>query len=113
MKNILHDIAEGFFSFLSGLVPGAFGAGVSLAYEEGLTWSRRITQMMVGITVSYFARNLAASLTGWDGYVLQAVGFVVGMTAFKATPALIAGIVERAPMLLNLIDVITGRKGAK
>lgn len=113
MKNILHDIAEGIFAFLIALVPGAFGAAVSLVYEEGLTWSRRITQMMVGITVSYFARNLAASLTGWDGYVLQAVGFVVGMTAFKATPALIAGIVERAPMLLNLIDVITGRKGAK
>jgi len=85
-------------------VPGAAGAAVSLVYEQGLSWSKRVTQMMVGITVSYFARNMAHSLTGWDDYLLQAVGFVVGMTAFKATPALIAGVVERAPLLLTLAD---------
>lgn len=113
MNKLVHEVVEAALAFLVALVPGMAGAAVSLVYEEGLTWSRRVTQMMVGITVSYFARNLAASLTGWDGYVLQAVGFVVGMTAFKATPAMIAGIVERAPMLLNLIDVIAGRKGAK
>lgn len=113
MNKLVHEVVEAALAFLAALVPGTAGAAVSLVYEQNLTWTQRVTQMMVGITVSYFARNLAASLTGWDGYVLQAVGFVVGMTAFKATPAMIAGIVERAPMLLNLIDVITGRKGAK
>lgn len=113
MNKFFHDIAEGLVAFLQALVPGAVGAAVSLVYEEGLTWSRRITQMMVGITVSYFARNLAASLTGWDGYVLQAVGFVVGMTAFKATPTLMAGVVERAPLLFALIDRFLPKKDAK
>lgn len=113
MPKFLHDLLDAVLAFLIALVPGALGAAVSLVYEEGLTWSRRITQMMVGITVSYFARNLAHGLTGWDDYLLQAVGFVVGMTAFKATPALIAGIVERAPLLLVLIDRLLGKKEAK
>lgn len=113
MPKFLHDLLDAVLAFLIALGPGALGAAVSLVYEEGLTWSRRITQMMVGITVSYFARNLAHSLTGWDDYLLQAVGFVVGMTAFKATPALIAGIVERAPLLLVLIDRLLGKKEAK
>ena len=113
MPKFLHDLLDAVLAFLIALVPGALGAAVSLVYEEGLTWSRRITQMMVGITVSYFARTLAHSLTGWDDYLLQAVGFVVGMTAFKATPALIAGIVERAPLLLVLIDRLLGKKEAK
>ena len=113
MPKFLHDLLDAVLAFLIALVPGALGAAVSLVYEEGLTWSRRITQMMVGITVSYFARNLAHSLTGWDDYLLPAVGFVVGMTAFKATPALIAGIVERAPLLLVLIDRLLGKKEAK
>ena len=113
MPKFLHGLLDAVLAFLIALVPGALGAAVSLVYEEGLTWSRRITQMMVGITVSYFARNLAHSLTGWDDYLLQAVGFVVGMTAFKATPALIAGIVERAPLLLVLIDRLLGKKEAK
>lgn len=113
MPKFFHDLLDAVLAFLIALVPGALGAAVSLVYEEGLTWSRRITQMMVGITVSYFARNMAHSLTGWDDYLLQAVGFVVGMTAFKATPAMIAGIVERAPLLLTMIDRLLGKKEAK
>ncbi|WP_347092602.1 hypothetical protein [Sphingomonas parapaucimobilis] len=113
MNKILHEVVEAALAFLAALVPGTAGAAVSLVYEQNLTWTQRVTQMMVGITVSYFARNLAASLTGWDGYVLQAVGFVVGMTAFKATPNLIAGLVERAPLVLVLVDRLLGKKDAK
>ena len=113
MQKILHDIGDALLAFLITLVPGAAGAAVSLVYEQGLSWSKRVTQMRVGITVSYFARNVANSLTGWDDYLLQAVGFVVGMTAFKATPALIAGVVERAPLLLVLIDRFLPKKDAK
>lgn len=113
MQKFLHDIGDALLAFLITLMPGVAGAAVSLVYEQGLSWSKRVTQMMVGITVSYFARNVANSLTGWDDYLLQAVGFVVGMTAFKATPALIAGLVERAPLLLVLIDRLLGKKESK
>lgn len=109
----IHDIGDALLAFLMTLIPGTAGAAVSLVYEQDLTWTKRVTQMMVGITVSYFARNVAASVTGWDEYLLQAVGFVVGMTAFKATPAMIAGVVERAPLLLTLVDRLLGKKEAR
>lgn len=98
MKDLLHELGSTLLAFFVGLVPAALGAAVSLAYETGLTWSRRFLQMSVGIVVSYFATGVIRVLWPWghpDPFVIQAVGFVVGMIAFKATPKFIAGLSER------------------
>jgi hypothetical protein len=98
MDKILHELGATALAFLAGLVPAALGAAVSLAYETGLTWSRRFTQMSVGIVVSYFATGVIRVLWPWgvpDPFVIQAVSFVLGMIAFKATPKFIAGLSER------------------
>ena len=98
MKDLLHEFGGAMMAFLTGLVPAALGAAVSLAYETGLTWSRSFLQMSVGIVVSYFGTGVIRVLWPWgqpDPFVIQAVGFVVGMIAFKATPKFIAGLSER------------------
>lgn len=98
MKDILHELGVTLLGFVLGLMPAALGAAVSLAYEPGLTWSRRFTQMSVGIVVSYFATGVIRVLWPWgvpDPFVIQAVSFVLGMIAFKATPKFIAGLSER------------------
>ena len=99
MEKLIHEIGAALLSFLVGLTPAAFGAAVSLAYETGLTWSRRFVQMSVGIIVSYFSTNAIAAIWPQDPFVIQAIGFVVGMIAFKATPRFIEGLVEKVALL--------------
>lgn len=94
MDKLIHELLATAATFIVGLLPAALGAAVSLAYETGLTWSRRFVQMSVGVVVSYFATGALAALWPWgspDAFVIQAVGFVVGMIAFKATPRFITG----------------------
>jgi hypothetical protein len=114
MDKILHDIGVTLLALFAGLVPAALGAAVSLVYETGLTWSRRFTQMSVGIVVSYFATGVIRVLWPWgqaDPFVLQAVSFVLGMIAFKATPKFIAGMSERVTDIpAALIDRFFPRK---
>lgn len=93
----MHEIGDALLAFLISLCPAALGASVSLAYETGLTWGRRVTQLWVGIVVSYFATNAIAALSPWgplDPFVRQAIGFVIGMIAFKATPRFMTSSVE-------------------
>lgn len=89
MDKLFHELTATILTVLAGLVPAALGAAVSLAYESGLTWSRRFAQMSVGIVVSYFATGAIGAVFGFGPFVLQAIGFVVGMIAFKATPKFI------------------------
>lgn len=108
MKDQIHEAGMAIVAFISGLVPAALGAIVSLVYEAGLTWSQRFLQFAVGVTVSYFAKGFfagAATLFGWslNDYILQSVGFVLGMIAFKATPKFIAGCIERVAELPGAI----------
>ena len=93
MDKLLHDALDAFLAFVAGLVPSALGAIVTLIYEPGLTWLGRFTQLWVGITVSYFSTRAAGAIYPFHPYVLQALGFVVGMIAFKAAPAFVAGCV--------------------
>ena len=111
MDKLLHDLLAAIGAFLLALVPAALGAAVSLAYESGLTWSRRFVQMGVGIVVSYFSTNAIGALVALSPFVLQAVGFVVGMIAFKATPRFIAKISDRLPDAADaVLDRILPRK---
>ena len=99
MKDQIHEAGMAVLTFLGGLVPAALGAAVSLTYETGLTWGQRAIQMLVGITVSFFVTNLASGIWSLNGYVAQAIGFVMGMIAFKATPKFISSCVTVAAEL--------------
>ena len=86
MQKFFHLFADNALAFLAGLTPAALGAAVSLAYEKGLTWTERFVQMAVGVIVSFFVSRAADAVWPLDPFVLQAVGFVTGMIAYKATP---------------------------
>jgi len=99
MKEHIHEAGMAALTFLGGLVPAALGAAVSLTYETGLTWGQRAIQMAVGITVSFFVTNLTSGIWSLSAYVAQAIGFVMGMIAFKATPKFIAACTEKVAEL--------------
>lgn len=94
-KHDLHSIIDSVLAFLAGITPAALGAGISLLYEKGLSWGDRFARLAVGITVSWFASGIFAALCRFlwkvelDAFVLQGVGFVFGMIAYKATPGFI------------------------
>ncbi len=97
MDHTPHGLVEAALAFLASMLPPALGATVSLAYEQGLTWAARFTQLWVGIVVGYFGTGAVASCWPWgdlDAFVRQAIGFVVGLVAFKATPRFMGSIVE-------------------
>lgn len=91
MEKLLHDMIEGVLAFLTGLIPPALGACVSLIYEPGLTWAQRALQLLVGITVSYFVTRAASAVYPFHPYVNQALGFIIGMIAYRAAPGFISG----------------------
>ena len=91
MKDLLNDFGTWLLAFVVSLVPAGLGAVVSLLVEAGLTWGQRITQVWVGIVVSYFVTNAANALFGLHPFVSQAIGFLVAMVAFKGAPGFIAG----------------------
>jgi hypothetical protein len=94
MDKLIHEIGAALLAFVISLMPAALGAAVTLAYETGLTWSRRFVQMSVGIVVSYFATGAIGAVVTFSPFVIQAIGFVVGMIAFKAVPRFRDGMVE-------------------
>lgn len=90
----MHDAIDAGLTFLSGLVPGALGAAISLSYEKSLTWSQGFFQLTVGIIVSYFASGALVAVFSPAPFVAQGFSFTVGMIAYKATPKFIASAVE-------------------
>ncbi len=87
----LQHLVDVVFAFLVGLAPAALGAAVSLAYETGLTWADRFVRLAVGTVVSFFASRVVGAVLTLDPFVLQGVGFTLGMIAFKATPRFASG----------------------
>lgn len=88
------DLAEAgrtALDFLSGLVPGALGAAVATAYEEGLTWVQRFTQWAAGAIVAYFAGRLFDSIADPKDILHDIVVFTSGLVAYRAVPALTEG----------------------
>ncbi|MDQ0250973.1 hypothetical protein J2W22_003037 [Sphingomonas kyeonggiensis] len=89
-------------TLLAGLVPGAIGATVTLAFERGLTWGQRFLQLAVGTVVSFYAARMVGAIWhGLDPFVMDGVKFTIGMIAFKATPRFIA----------SAVDVVAGVPG--
>lgn len=90
------DLAEAgktALDFLSGLVPGALGAAVATAYEEGLTWVQRFTQWAAGAIVAYFAGRLFDAFQSPTSLLHDIVVFSAGLVAYRAVPALTDGFV--------------------
>lgn len=88
-KQLISDAINASLTFLSGLVPGALGAIVSLAYEKTLTWTQRFLQLSVGIVVSYFAGGALEATFRPAAFVAQGFAFTVGMIAYRSTPRFI------------------------
>jgi hypothetical protein len=104
MDKLPHALLEAIGTLLAGLVPGAIGATVTLAWERGLTWGQRFLQLAVGTVVSFYAARMIGALWhGVDAFMLDGVKFTIGMIAFKATPRFIGSAVEVAAGLPALI----------
>jgi len=91
MKDLLHEFAAWMMTLLASLAPSGLGAIVSQCVEPGLTLRQRIVQVWVGMVVSYFMTNAVGVFVTLHPFVLQAIGFVCGMIAFKAAPGFITG----------------------
>lgn len=121
MDKLFHEAGVAIVAFVASLIPAALGSAVSLVFEPDVSWPRRTAQMMVGVIVSYFVTNASVVLSPWqpvDLSVKQALGFVLGMIAFRATPKFIAGAGEAlgaAPgrLLDRALAFLPGRKDAK
>jgi hypothetical protein len=90
-ESILEHLVSAAQDAASALAPAAIGAAVGQAWEKGLSFGQRLLQWAVGICVSYY---VGGGLAGWfhlDAFVLDAVKFMLGMIAFKATPRFISG----------------------
>lgn len=116
MDKLIHEVGDALAAFLLGLLPSGLGAVVGLFYETGITWSRRFAQLSVGVIVSYFVTNAVGALWPLNPFVLQAIGFVVGMIAYKATPRFIASctdmIAEAPSKIFERVLALFPRKDA-
>ncbi len=110
--DLLHAFIAGLLKLLAALVPAALGALISQLLQRGIALRDRFIQVTVGIVVSYY---VTLGLVAWlvlDPFVGQAVSFVIGLSAYQATPKLIASISEACARVPGLIaDRIGGRRG--
>jgi|GEM_PF-1466778 len=118
MDKLLHEVVDWAQAFLLSLVPPALGAIVSLFYEPGLTWSARAARLWVGVTISYFVGRALGVVADFHPYVLQAVAFLLGLVAYRAAPAFVAGVVKavgEAPALVRdrVIGLLPTKKDTK
>jgi putative Mn2+ efflux pump MntP len=91
MDKILHEIVDTIVAFVVSLVPSALGATVSMMVDEGITWSKMLARLWVGIVVSYFTSRALDALFELHPFVIQAISFLIGMVAYKSAPGFIAG----------------------
>ncbi|KQM88472.1 hypothetical protein ASE67_01565 [Sphingomonas sp. Leaf23] len=99
----LLTIIDTMLALLAGLLPGAMGAAVSLAYEKGLTWSDRFLQFTIGTIVSYFARGVIVALFDLHTFVVDGIVFTAGMIAFRATPRFASAVIDALVSLPALV----------
>ena len=91
MDKILHEIVDTILAFLMSLLPSALGATVSMMVDDGITWSRMLARLWVGIVMSYFISRALGATLAIHPFVTQAISFLVGMVAYKSAPAFISG----------------------
>lgn len=109
-ESAFHAFIVACLKLIGALVPAALGAVIAQLLQKGVALRDRFIQVIVGIVVSYY---VTLGLVAWlvlDPFVGQAVSFVLGMSAYQATPKLIASLsdaIARVPGLL------TGRLGGR
>lgn len=99
MTKHLEDIGHAIMAFLATLLPGALGSAVAQLWEPAMSWSQRLIQWGTGIIVSHYVSDGVGAWLHLDPSVAQAIGFVIGLIAFRATPAFIAAAVSAASAL--------------
>lgn len=96
MKPEYSVAVEATLEFLKGLLPGAFGAAVSVAFDHSATLARRLIQFAVGIAVSYYVGAAAKEWFELGPMVNQGVAFTVGMVAYQSVPSFTKSTAETA-----------------
>jgi hypothetical protein len=109
-EDIYHAFVAALLKLLAAFVPAAFGALISQLLQRGITIRDRIIQFVVGILVSYYVTLGIVAWWALDPLVGQAISFVLGMSAYQATPKLIASITEACSRIPGLI---VGRLGGR
>ncbi len=103
MPKILHDFLEAAIALLMSLLPAGLGSIVSMLYDMPATWPKRLTQLWIGIVVSYFVQRAVGAIYPLHPFVLQALSFWIGMIAFKAAPSFVAGCATAAGELPTML----------
>lgn len=104
MDKFVHEVVDTILAFLISLLPSALGATVSMLVDDGITWSKMLARLWVGIVMSYFMSRALDALFAFHPFVTQAISFLIGMVAYKSAPAFIAGCATalgEAPSLLR------------
>ncbi len=91
MDKLFHEILDSLVAFLLTLIPPALGATVLMLVDDGITWTKMLARLSVGILVCYFVRGAIDVIFAPHPVVSQALGFMIGLVAYKAAPGFIAG----------------------
>lgn len=108
-EHLLSDFLEALKNAGAALGPAALGSLVAQIHEKGLGWRDRLFGYVAGICTSYYVTLGVAAWFGLDQFVGQAVGFVLGMIAFKSTPRFISAASDLVGSLPGMLrDGISG-----
>jgi hypothetical protein len=117
MDKLFHEIFDTVLAFLITLLPPALGAGVSMLVDDAITWTKMLSRLLVGILVCYFVRGAVDAILSPHPVVSQAIGFMIGMVAYKAAPGFISGtsavIAELPGQLRDRLLALFPRKDSK
>lgn len=111
-KNDIQTLVTAAADFLAGLVPGAIGATLNIAFQTGLTWTQRFIQLATGIIVSYYAGEAAREVFHLTQFATDSVSFTAGLVAYNTAKRLndaIPEVVARIPG--ELWDSVKARLG--
>lgn len=104
MDKFAHEVIDMILAFLMSLLPSALGATVSMMVDDGITWSKMLARLWVGVVMCYFMSRALEALFTLHPFVIQAISFLIGMVAYKSAPGFIAGCAtaaSEAPGLLR------------
>lgn len=96
MKEPLGELLQQLVPYVKALLPGALGATVAVAVQQGLTWLQRFVQLAVGIIVAHYAGEAASELIGAQGVVKDGLSFTAGVAAFETAKSIRTSIAEVA-----------------
>lgn len=113
-NHLPQGLIEGAQALGAALAPAAIGATVSQAFKRGISYGERLTQILVGILVSYFVGGGLVAFFQAEGFVAQAITFVVAMIAYEATPRFIQNAADAVAQLpAALRDKLLGKKDSQ